>query len=66
MGTSEFHGTVYVRLDMCISHMKRFIRNFCSPYQSERNANSVHKKLLKPHIYQRLRCYIEPSTSTSI
>ena len=38
MGASEFHGAVDLRLDMCICHIKRFIRNFCSPYKTARNA----------------------------
>ena len=65
MGTSEFHGTVDVRLDLYIRHMKGFIRTFCSPYKTAYNEKNVHKNLLYPKIEQVLRCYIEPSTSTS-
>ena len=66
MGASKFHGTVYVRMNLCIRHMKGSIRNFCSPYRTARYVRFVHKKLLNPHIQKRLRCYIETSTSTSI
>ena len=66
MGTSEFHGTVDVRLGLCIHHMKMFIKTFFSSYKNARNENIVHKKLLNPQIENILRYYIEPSTSTSI
>ena len=66
VGTSEFHRKIYVRLNICICHMKRSIKNFCSPYATINNARFVHKKIMKPKIYNSLRCYIETSTSTSI
>ena len=66
MGTSEFHVTVDVRLDLCIRDMKRFIRTFFSPCETARNAKFIHKKLLNPQIEHSLRCYIEPSPSISI
>ena len=45
MGTSEFHGTVDVRMDLCICHMKFFIRTLYSPYRAERNVKFVHEEL---------------------
>ena len=66
MGTSEFHGTVDVRLDLFIRHMKSFIRTFCSLCETAHNESFFHKNLLKLQIEKDLRCYIELSTSTYI
>ena len=66
MGTSKFHGTSDVHLDMWICHIERFIINFFSPYGTTRNSKFVYTKLFNLHIENSLRCYIEPSTSTSI
>ena len=62
MGASEFHGTVYVQLNLCICHIKSLIRTLCSLCGTARNAKFLHKKILNPQIEHGLICYIEPST----
>ena len=58
MGMSKFHGIVDVHLNLCIRHMKRFIRDFCGPYETAGNSKFVHKKLSNPHIELSLSCHI--------